>query len=201
MRPEDLLSKLKESSTPRTVKTLDVVFQICIEQEQRGVFDFSVATVSRLGQGRGVPKAQSLRNKAGEPYRAILNSFEKKNQNVRSKVETKGDDDWINEIQSSKHKLLVRIQAAELASARKKLRDFVPPGSRIEVRDYQNEDLGVGGNLFPQERRALEYLVSKEFLDKWGFSISEYGEIMDRTGCVVLRAGTVDAVKKALNYL
>jgi hypothetical protein len=31
--------------------------------------------------------------------------------------------------------------------------------------------------------------------------MSEYGEIVDGTGIVVLKAATVDAVKKALNYL
>jgi hypothetical protein len=43
--------------------------------------------------------------------------------------------------------------------------------------------------------------VSDEFLEKWGFAISEYGEIVDSTGTVVLRAATADAIKKALTYL
>ncbi len=51
------------------------------------------------------------------------------------------------------------------------------------------------------ERRALEYLISEEFLGKWRFSVSEYGEIVDDTRTVVLRAATVDAVKKSLTYL
>lgn len=77
----------------------------------------------------------------------------------------------------------------------------MPPGTRIEVRDYQNEAAAEDRPLSPLERRALEYLISDEFLGKWGFSLSEYGEIIDSSGNVVLRPATVDAVKKALTYL
>jgi hypothetical protein len=77
----------------------------------------------------------------------------------------------------------------------------VPPGTRIEVKDYQNETPGEDRTLNDLERRSLEYLISNEFLGKWGFSISKYGEIVDGVGNVVLKAATVDAVKKALTYL
>ncbi|MEJ2424423.1 MAG: gamma-mobile-trio protein GmtX [Candidatus Thiodiazotropha sp.] len=65
----------------------------------------------------------------------------------------------------------------------------------MEVRDYQNEAQGENCSLNNLERRALEYLVSDEFLGKW-WAISEYGEIVDGTGIVVLKAATEDAVKK-----
>jgi PIN domain nuclease of toxin-antitoxin system len=201
MHPEEMLNKLKEKTSPKACLTLESIFEICTEQEERGLDDFSVATIARLGHKRGVPKAQSLRNKTGEIYRALLSSFEDKHRNDKPKLEVKEKDDWIEEIQNPKHKLLVRIQASELAAAYKKLRDFVPPGTRIEIRDYQNEDLGQDHRFNSLERRALEYIISEEFLCKWGFSVSEYGEVVDGVGTVVLRPSTVDAVKKALAYL
>lgn len=201
MKPDELLEKLKAAGSARAGKTLDAIYEICVEQEQRGLDDFSVATIARLGHKRGVPKAQSLRNKTGESYRALLRSFEKKHRGRKPRMVARTEDDWIEEIQNPKHRLLARIQASELAAANKKLRDFVPPGTRIEVRDYQNEGQGEGHTLTTLERRALEYLISEDFLGKWGFSISEYGEIVDGNGAVVLRAATVDAVKKALTYL
>lgn len=181
--------------------TLDAIYEICMEQKQRGVHDFSVATISRLGYKRGVPKAQSLRNKTGEQYRALLRSFEEQHRGDKPRLESKAEDDWIEEIQNPKHKLLAHIQASELATANKKLRDFVPPGTRIEVRDYQNAALDEDRKLNNLERRALEYIISEEFLGKWNFSISEYGEIIDSSGTVVLKAATVDAVNKALNNM
>ncbi len=38
----------------------------------------------------------------------------------------------------------------------------------MEVRDYQNEAQGENCSLNNLERRAFEYLVSDEFLGKWG---------------------------------
>lgn len=66
MKPKVLLDKLKETVSPKAIKTLDAIYEICLEQEKRGVYDFSVATIARLGYKRGVPKAQSLRNKTGK---------------------------------------------------------------------------------------------------------------------------------------
>ncbi|KPQ26802.1 MAG: hypothetical protein HLUCCX14_17300 [Marinobacter excellens HL-55] len=201
MKPEELLEHLKEKATPRAAKTLEAIYEICKEQEQRGLDDFSIATIARLGHKRGVPKAQSIRNKTGEPYRALLQSFAEHNKSDKPRMNPKGEDDWIEEIENPKHKLLARIQAAKLAAANKKLREFVPPGTRIEVKDFQNEADDENRALNNLERRALEYIISDEFLGKWGFSISAYGEIVDDSGTVVLRSATVDAVKKALTFL
>jgi len=201
MKPDQVLEKLKETASPKACKTLDTIFEICMEQRQRGLDDFSVATVARLGHQRGVPKDQSLRNKSGESYRALLRSFEDGTKRKKQRGKTRAEDDWIEEIENPKHKLLARIQASELVAANRKLREFVPPSSRIDVRDYQNDTRDGGGTFTEQERRALEYLLSEQFLAKWQFSISEYGEIIDGNSTVVLKAATVDAVKKALAQL
>jgi len=81
MHSEEILNKLKEKASPKVCLTLESIFEICLEQEKRGLDDFSVATIARLGHKRGVPKAQSLRNKSGEIYRALLSSFEEKHKN------------------------------------------------------------------------------------------------------------------------
>ncbi len=201
MEPKEILEKLKETASSKVCKTLDAIYEICLEQVQRGLNDFSVATIARLGHKRGVPKAQSLRNKTGEIYRALLRSFKEHHRDDKPAMKLRAEDAWIEEIENPKHKLLARMQAAELVAANKKLREFVPPGTRIEVRDYQNEFQGEDHKLNKMERRALEYIISEQFLGKWGFSTSEYGEILDSTGTVVLRAATVDAIKKSLTYL
>ena len=161
----------------------------------------SVATIACLGHKRGVPKDQSLRNKSGESYRALLQSFEDGSAYKKPRLKAIAVDDWIEEIENPKLKLLARIQASELAAANRKLRKFAPPGTRIDVRDYQNDEFDNGNSFTEQERRALEYLISEQFLSKWLFSISEYGEVIDGNSAVVLKTATVDAVKKALAYL
>jgi hypothetical protein len=201
MKPFEVLEKLKISASQKAKKTLDVIYEICEEQEQRGLADFSIATISRLGQQRGVPKAQSLRNKSGESYRALICAFEGKHQNSDLPKKVKNEGDWIEEIKNPKHKLLARIQASELVAANKKLLEFVPPGTRIEIFDHQNIEGQEGSKLSNLERRALEFIISDKFLNKWSFTVSEYGEVVDGSGVVVLRSGTVDAVNKALTYL
>ena len=75
MTPNDMLEKLKQDATPRTVATLEAIFEICIEQQERGINDFSIATIAKLGYKRGAPREQSPRNKTGECYRALIKSF------------------------------------------------------------------------------------------------------------------------------
>ena len=146
-------------------------------------------------------KNQSLRNKSGESYRTLHRSFEDGSTKKKQRDKTRAEDDWIEEIENPKHKLLARIQASELAAANKNLREFVPPGTRIDVKDYQNDNSDIDGSFTEQERRALEYLISVQFLATQQFSISEYGEVIDGNSAVVLKAATVDAVKKALAKL
>lgn len=202
MTPSDMLEKLKRDATQRTASTLDAIFEICSEQQERGISDFSIATISKLGYKRGVPREQSLRNITGERYRALIESFADTNtKGVIKRSEVQSKDDWIEEIPNPKHKLLARIQAAELSAAQSKIRDFVPPGTRIDVYDHRGLQDRPEVKLTTQERRALEYIISNEFQTKWKFSETVYGELVDSNNKVVLKAATVDAVKKALDYL
>jgi len=52
-----------------------------------------------------------------------------------------------------------------------------------------------------QERRVLEYIISNAFQQKWNFSETVYVELVDSNNNVVLKAASIDAIKKALNYL
>jgi hypothetical protein len=200
MKNEDLLLKLKEDATPRTKKTLDAIYEVCSEQMERGVGDFSIVTISRLGAKRGVPKPQSIRNKSGEKYRALIESFsDMAGGNV--KRPSPSGDDWVEEIASAKHKLLVRSLLSDLKNAKNKLNEIIPPGSRIDVYDHRSQQAGEEEKLSQQERRALEYLISNEFVGKWNFRATEFGEVVDEGGQVVFKAATIDAIKKALNNL
>lgn len=200
MNPEDILVKLKTDASSKTSETLDAIYTICMEQKERGINDFSVATIARLGFGRGVPKAQSLRNKTGEKYRALLKAFEDKHLDKKPKV-AKKELDWIEEIPNPKHRLLAKIMASELAEANHKVREMIPPGTRIEVYDHKAPLPDEDAKLIEIERRAIEYLLSQQFLEKWNFKKTEYGELIDENGNVVFKAATTDALEKALRYL
>lgn len=202
MNPNEMLEKLKMNASARTAATLEAIFEICSEQEERGLNDFSISTIAKLGEKRGVPRAQSMRNKSGEHYQALIKSFSdaQGNANKHRPIETPKDS-WIEEIPNPKHKLLVRMQAAELSAAQSKIREFVAPGARIDVYDHGQSTHDPNANLNKQERRALEYIISKEFQNKWGFSETEFGELVDTNNKVVFKVATIDAIKKALGYL
>lgn len=205
MKLEELLKSLQESSSTKVKETLNTLFTVCMEQKERGVNDYSYATIARLGAGRGVPKAQSIRNKTGEKYQALIQAFVDDAANLpNNKNISKKELDWIEEIQNPKHKLLAKIMASELKEAQRIVDELIPPGQRIEVFDYKNvssEQKEKNYRLTGQEERALTYLLSDEFLKKWSFKTTQYGEVLDSKGNAIFKAATTDAIRKALVFL
>lgn len=200
MSPAEILSKLKENASKKTQETLDAIYEICIEQKERGLDDFSIVTIAKLGHKRGVPQAQSIRNKSGEPYRALLRAFLESSPK-KIKIDTpRKDEDWIEEITNPKHKLLIQIMAAELKSANQKLKEILPPSLRIDVYDHKSQSEPLC-KLDDVERRALEYLISERFQNKWNFKPTEYGEYENERGEIIFKAGTLSAIKKALDIM
>lgn len=205
MRLEEILSTLQADSSAKVKETLQALFDVCTEQKERGINDYSYTTIARLGAGRGIPKAQSIRNKTGEKYRALIQAFADDAGALPSNKDvSKKELDWIEEIQNPKHKLLAKIMASELKEAQKVVDELIPPNQRIDVFDYKNVSGGQkekSYRLTDQESRALTYLLSDEFLRKWSFKSNEYGEVLDSSGNVIFKAATIDAIRKALSFL
>jgi hypothetical protein len=202
MTPDEFLEIMKEGASNKVKETLDSIYNICTEQKERGINDFSIATIAKLGATRGVPKAQSIRNKSGEKYKAMITAFAdsipKKN---KLKTLSLSESDWIDEIPNPKHQLLARIMASELKEAKQTIQEFVPPKQRIEIYDYRNTKPQDMGKFNAQEKRAIEYMLSDSFKNKWNLTENEYGEMLDEHGIPVFKVSTVDALKKALEYL
>lgn len=201
MNHKELLEILMQDATPKAKETLEAIYQICLEQQERGINDFSVATIAKLGHNRGIPKAQSIRNKSGEKYRALISSFAEGNLKKQPLVTAKSDDEWINEIANPKHKLLARVLSSELRAAKKQLEEIIPPKLRIDVYDHNSKSPAENKKLSEQERRALEYIISPAFQKKWELQANEYGELVDVNNKPVLKVATVDAIKKTLEHL
>ena len=201
MIPEELLEKMKQGASAKVKETLDAVYEICREQQERGINDFSIATIAKLGAKRGVPKAQSIRNKSGDKYKALITAFVDSSGAHKNNRISKSDSDWIDEIPNPKHQLLARIMASELKELRQVMQEIVPPRQRIEIYDYKNSRLQDASRLSEQEKRAIEYILSDAFKNKWHLTQNEYGEMIDEHGTPVFKTSTVDALRKALEYL
>ena len=166
MNPEELLNKLKHGSSLKIQQSLDAIYEVCMEQQERGIQDFSVSTISNLGFNRGVPKAQSIRNRTGEKYRALIQCFADSSQTNKLTKPSPSDNPWIEEIQN--------------------------PKNMISDESFKLSD---------QEVRALQYLLSIDFQKKWNLKPTHYGELVDESNKPVFKVSTLDALRKALEYL
>ena len=202
MTSEELLNRLKHGSSLKIQQSLDAIYEICVEQQERGIHDFSVSTIAKLGFNRGVPRAQSIRNKTGEKYRAIIQSFEDfSSQMPKLRKPSQSDSVWIDEIQNPKHQLLVRIMASELKQAQQMIREIIPPKQRIDIYDHKNMIPDQSFKFSDQEVRALQYLLSSDFQKKWNLKPTHFGELVDESNKPVFKVSTLDALRKALEYL
>ncbi|TGU85403.1 gamma-mobile-trio protein GmtX [Acinetobacter pittii] len=198
----EFLDVLKQDASATMQKTLDAIFEICREQKMRGDYDFSVMKISTLGYKRGVPRAQSIRNKSGEKYRTLLNYFAENSPKTSTKNKlSKTDEDWISRIDNPSLQLLARVQAAELKEARQTIKEIIPPNTRIIIEDYKNANINPSLKFNHIEIKALRYLLSTEFQTKWNFKATDTGELVDSEGRSVFKPGTLNALRKALEYL
>jgi hypothetical protein len=198
MKPKEMLEHLKTIATPRTHTTLDAIYEVCREHSGSGATDFSFATIARIGNGQGVPKVQSIRNATGSNYRALILSFAQTVPAKQATYKGKSSEEWIHELHSPRHQLLVRILISELAEAKRVLKEIVPPGLEIYVDDRRES---VNFKLLNVEKRALEYILSDDFMKKWNFRRGNKGDVVDHMGTRVFKPGTIEAIEKALKYL
>lgn len=202
MTPEDLLKELKKDSSLKVQQSLNNIYEICMEQQERGIHDFSISTIAKLGFNRGVPKAQSIRNNSGEKYKGLIQCFaDITSQKPKLKKPSQSENEWIEEIQNPKHQLLVRIMASELKEARQMIREIIPPKQRIDIYDHKNMIPDQSFKLSDQEVRALQYLLSTDFQKKWNLKPTPFGELVDDSKKPVFKISTLDALRKALEYL
>ncbi len=202
--PEQVLNQLKKKASSRVQNSLDAVFTICKEQQGRGLSDFSYSTIARLGKGRGVPAAQSIRNKTGESYRTLIASFNSstKDQRKPARNTSKGKmHAWIDELEDPVVKLQANILYAQKKEAERLLNEVVPISQVIEV--FDNVDVSVASiKLTELERSALEYLISSEFLRRHQLELGKNGSIVSTdTQKSFFPVATLDAIKKALQNL
>ena len=196
MKPEELYSKLKESASTRTRKSLDAIYITCSEQRDRKGVDFSYAMIARLGAVYGTPAYQSIRNKTGEQYRALIDAFAaevpKKNDPIA------GPYTWIENLPDTS-KLLARMLLAELKAEQRKLRELIPPNKVYEV-DSRNAP-STNFKLSTTERQALEYLKSDRFLQEHNLRKGSRSDILGPNDEPLFKPGTLSALEKALTNL
>jgi hypothetical protein len=199
---EAVLSQLKSS---RSRKSLDALHAVCKEHYDSGAVDFRIATIAKLGANRGVPSAQTIRNKTGEAYRALIDAWQalgaQKKKEIKGRSTPTGKYDWVDDIGNSTHRYLILDLIAQVRHLKAENKGFASI-KKLEI-DYRSASEAPTESQLPNflshELDALKEAISDEFLTRKGWVRAERGSIKDQNGKVIFRNGFVDVIEKVLS--
>lgn len=199
---EAVRSQLKSA---RSQKSLDAIQKVCEEHFSSGAVDFRIATIANLGANRGVPSAQTIRNKTGAPYRAIIDSWQalgdQKKKAIKGSKPSSGEYDWVDEIGNPSHRYLILDLIAKVRHLRSENKGYASV-KKLEI-DLRTGSEASGEaqlpNFLNHELDALKEAISEDFLSRQGWVRGERGSIKDQNGKVIFRNGFVDVIEKMLS--
>ncbi|MDO6642096.1 gamma-mobile-trio protein GmtX [Shewanella sp. 5_MG-2023] len=207
-KPHELCEALKQISTPKTASSIELIHQICTEQSERGSCDFTIATIGRLSEAVNGPKTQAIRNKTGEKYRALIQSwaeYKKPLKVISSKV--KEQNAWVGDIDDARIKWLVMDLIAQNSKLTGQLQlakelsniniDLRPVANNNAMENSSHPSL-TKSNLLPTEVEALSHSINPDTFEKNGWTPDKHGRVKDRDGNTIFKAGFVDAIEKIL---
>lgn len=199
---EAILGQLK---TSRSRNSLEALYAVCKEHHEAGAVDFRIATIAKLGASRGVPSAQTIRNKTGKPYRAVIEAWQvladQKKKELKGRITPTGKYDWVDELENPAHRYLVLDLIARVRHLKAENKGFASI-KKLEI-DCRSDPEAVAEwqmpNFLSHELDALKEAISEEFLNRHGWVRGERGSIRDQNGKVIFRNGFVDVIEKVLS--
>jgi hypothetical protein len=202
--PYKVYEILKQEASSRTIKSLDIIHQVCIEQANRGSTDFTIAMIGRLSKEAHGPGIQAIRNKTGEKYQALIKSwanFKKPLNVISGKVKEK--EAWVNDIKEPHIKWLVLDLIADNSRLRGQLQLAKEQSNiHIDIRSETNKTPSQQQlkthTLLPDEREALSHAIDEQEILAKKWTIGELGEVFDANGEEVFQIGFVEAIQKIL---
>lgn len=214
MSPEQLLEQLKTGANARKVKSLDILNSICQEQFERGSKDFSIATIGRLSEKKGGPATQSIRNKTGGDFKAIISVWAN-HTGGSMKRQPKLNDNPLYAILLKITDPAVRAVVGSVLAENKKLRgevnllkhnvQFVIDKRETKFTYGETHQafqiLPTFNNLTEYEMEALRHAISDTLMSDEGWKTDGSGRVMNLHGRVILKAGFVIAIQKVLGIL
>lgn len=202
MTPEEMLALLCEQS-PRQKSSLEAVYAICKEIVDAGGTNFTSEYIGRVGATRGGPRAQTIRNRTGDSFKALIKCFKDAPGTRKRAKKSTSSTDWVDGIKDPKTRILVDRAVAELAEAKRQLRELIPPGTEFRVDDRRGQSSETVPNfkLSEFEREALTFLLSDSFLLQRRFERGKRGDVLDAKEQTIFLPGTLPALEKALKYL
>lgn len=209
MHPDDLLEQLKKTATPRKQRSLELIYEVCREQYERGSKDFSVATIARITADRGGPSKGAIHNKTGDDYKGLIKAWAEHTGGVTRKVrQVVSQDPYSELIDKIDNPALRSMMAGILAENRKMRREITLLKAEeyrvIDMRPRQAEFhepvqlLPASSGLYPSEMDALRHAVSDRLFKDEGWVCDAEGRVLNEAGRAIFKPGYVTAIRKIL---
>jgi hypothetical protein len=211
IHPDELYVQLHEKASVRKQRTLELIHEVCKEQAKRGNKDFSIVTIVNLLANKGGPSEQTIRNKSGADYRALIKQWADYTNGTSKKVKrqksTGINDEILENISDPTTRALVGMVLAEnkkLKSENSLLKQQTT--LTIDMRKSKDEYLGINQNavivstlhdLTEMEIKALRDAISDELMKHHGWTVDDYGRVKEK-GVQVYKPGYVSAIAKVL---
>ncbi len=183
-----------------------------VPKYERGSKDFSIPTIGRLLAKVKGPSEQTIRNKEGADYRALMQCWASYVDGVTKKPKAKQESAISEEILEGITDPTIRALVGVVLAENRKLKGensllkrqtTITIDMRTHTRPILNssanvEILPLMSNLLPSEITALQHAISDEFLKEQGWTTDGQGRIKYKEHSIY-KAGYVTAIKKVLS--
>lgn len=212
--PDQLLAELKSAAGKRAHKNLDVVHEVCrqIFNSTGDSKDYSLAAVGRETEKRGGPALNTLYAPFGKRFKALIQCWAEwdgtpPRKPARAPAPSADEHDEI--LRAIKDPVVSSLVAFRFAEARRWkaeldtikanteiVIDQRPSDRRAMASERVTRSVGVGSELLPTEREALETVASDAWLHRHSLVEGSAGEVLTRAGAMILPIGFLAAVRK-----
>jgi len=188
---EEQLTELCKGATPRTQKSLRLIYSICEEVANSKVPDLSYANIGRISEQRNGPGPGAIRNKSGAQYRKIIDSF------ANSIATPKMDlcETILEGCQDPVLSARLQLILAENRSLKTQLNGYKNLLNHSATLDIASP---ATQKLTPTERRTIEKAIASDTLAAWGWTVDPMGRIISSEGQPVFGPGFVTVLQRLL---
>lgn len=216
IHPDQLLAELKAATGKRAHKNLDLVHEVCREifHSTADGKDYSLAAIGRETEKRGGPALNTLYAPFGKRFKALINcwaEWDGTRPRKPARPPSSATDEHDEVLRAIKDPVVSSLVAFRFAEARRwkaeldtikanteLVIDQRPRDGQAMASDRVSRMFGVGAVLLPTEREALETVASDAWLHRNGFVEGADGEVLTRTGSLILPIGFLAAVRKTV---
>src|ERR1039457_459866 len=211
MTPDELLELLKTKSNARKQRSLDVIYGICREQVERGSCDFSIATIGRVSSEQGGPSPQTIRNKGGDDFRALISTWADHSKGAMKKpprIQESGISSILGKIDDPAVRSIVGSILATNAKLQREVNllkqqaEIVIDRRTIPLSPVKQQDASlncIAENLTTTELIALEHAISTELMKQEAWRSEKSGRVINSLGRSIFKAGFTTAIGKVLH--